>query len=65
MDLASFESVVALAKRLEGDPIDIVVANAGVATQEYTLTGDGWESTYAVSLSAFKLLSLITRLDYK
>ena len=48
LDLSSFDSVTAFAKRLEGDPIDIVVANAAVAMPEYTPTKDGWESTYVV-----------------
>lgn len=47
---ANFASVKALANDLEaeGRPIDILVANAGVATQKYRATSDGWEETYAV-----------------
>lgn len=49
LDLGSFESVVAFAKRLEGEPIDILVANAAVAVGQYSLTKDGWEETYVHS----------------
>ena len=46
VDSSDFESVVALAKRLEGDPLDILVANAGVVHNQYHGTKDGWEETY-------------------
>lgn len=46
-DSSRFESVLALAKRLEGEPLDILVANAGIVQPEYRVTDDGWEETYA------------------
>ena len=43
LDLSSFDSVTAFARRLEGQPIDIYVANAAVASMDYVETKDGWE----------------------
>ena len=54
LNLGDFASVVAFARRLEKDPIDIVVANAGVSLPEYQATKDGWEETYS-RLPYFKL----------
>lgn len=45
VDLSDFASVVAFTKRLENDPIDILVANAGVNLKDYRTTKDGWEET--------------------
>ena len=43
VDFTSFSDVIAFVKRLEGDPLDIVVANAAVIQLERRLTQDGWE----------------------
>ncbi|EKM54523.1 uncharacterized protein PHACADRAFT_185441 [Phanerochaete carnosa HHB-10118-sp] len=43
VDLADFASVKAFAAQLKDDPIDILVANAGVVQPEYLTTKDGWE----------------------
>ncbi|KAI0775352.1 hypothetical protein BC629DRAFT_702330 [Irpex lacteus] len=59
LDLGSFESVVAFAKRLEGEPIDILVANAAVAVGQYSLTKDGWEETIQVNHLSTALLSFL------
>ena len=45
LDLASFASVGAFAARLRDVPIDILVANAAIATGQFSLTEDGWEQT--------------------
>lgn len=45
IDLASFSSVRSFVAELRDDPVDIMVANAGVATREYGSTDDGWEQT--------------------
>lgn len=46
LDLASFASVKAFAKRAEEElqRLDVVVENAGMATQKWTTTEDGWET---------------------
>ncbi|KAI0697251.1 short-chain dehydrogenase [Cytidiella melzeri] len=59
LDLSSFESVTALAKRLNGEPIDILVANAAVALPEYVPTKDGWEQSLQVNHLSTALLSFL------
>lgn len=48
LDLASFKSVTAFADRVEHEleRLDILLLNAGFASQSYGLTEDGYESTY-------------------
>lgn len=55
VDLDNFASVVALAKRLHGQPIDILVANAAVARTEYIATKDGWEQMYVPLLNHMQI----------
>ena len=43
VDLSEFASVQALAARFQGQPIDILIANAGMASRDYILTPDGLE----------------------
>lgn len=43
VDQADFASVNAFAARLQGAPVDILVANAGVSQPEFIPTKDGWE----------------------
>ncbi|KAI0812412.1 hypothetical protein BC629DRAFT_1589185 [Irpex lacteus] len=59
VDLSDFASVVAFTKRLENDPIDILVANAGVNLKDYRATKDGWEETIHVNHLSTSLLSLL------
>ena len=49
LDMGSFESVKAFAKRAEGlERLDIVNENAGIATDVWTVTEDGYETTCVV-----------------
>lgn len=62
LDHANFASVKAFADDLEaeGQPIDILVANAGVSMQKYRTTQDGWEETYVIRhVSRFIYLILL------
>ena len=44
LDMASFASVQAFARRVEGLPrLDMAVLNSGVNTREWRTTGDGYE----------------------
>ncbi|KAG6848066.1 hypothetical protein H0H93_003712, partial [Arthromyces matolae] len=47
VDLSSFSSVIAFVDEVEkdGGRLDIVVANAGMASSTYRATSDGYEST--------------------
>jgi NAD(P)-dependent dehydrogenase (short-subunit alcohol dehydrogenase family) len=47
LDLASFASVTAFADKFEedGGRLDILIANAAVATTVYRVTKDGWEES--------------------
>lgn len=47
LDLASFSSVNNFAARLRDVPVDILVANAALASSTYEVTKDGWEQQYA------------------
>lgn len=43
IDLADFSSIVSFADGLKDTPIDILVANAGLAFWDHKVTKDGWE----------------------
>lgn len=43
IDLADFSSVVTFADGLKDTPIDILVANAGLAHWDYVRSKSGWE----------------------
>lgn len=45
IDLADFSSVISFAEELKDTPIDILVANAGLAHWDYIKTKDDWEET--------------------
>lgn len=45
IDQADFSSIVRFAENFKNEPLDILVANAGLATPEYETTKDGWETT--------------------
>jgi dehydrogenase/reductase SDR family member 12 len=62
-DLAKLASVRDLARRLDarGDGLDVLVHNAGVLSEERTVTEDGIEMTFAVNVVApFLLTRLLT-----
>lgn len=44
-DQGDFKSVIKYAESFKDEPLDILVANAGVALEAYTQTEDGWEMT--------------------
>jgi NAD(P)-dependent dehydrogenase (short-subunit alcohol dehydrogenase family) len=60
LDLANFENVKAFAKRgsptlvqlmivnKELDRLDILIENAGLATEAFRITQDEWEETYSI-----------------
>ncbi|KAI0697252.1 hypothetical protein BC835DRAFT_1270581 [Cytidiella melzeri] len=59
LDLSSFDSVTAFAQRLDGQLIDIFVANAAVILAEYVPTKDGWEQSLQVNHLSTALLSFL------
>ncbi|CAK5267280.1 unnamed protein product [Mycena citricolor] len=68
IDLADFASVSAFADRFEreGGRLDILVENAGVATDKYEVSKDGWETSMQVNdlstpLLALRLLPLMVK----
>ncbi len=54
VDLSSFSSVLEFANKFKEEPLDILVMNAGVVPEKYTITKDGWEITYVLPLSKHK-----------
>ena len=55
LDLSDFASVKAFADRFEkegGGRLDVMVENAGVATEEFKQTKDGWETPYDLYFQA-------------
>lgn len=64
VDLESFESVQAFAARVkahvdEGGRLDIALMNAGFASGEWAVTGDGWERGLQANVFSTALLSLL------
>ncbi|KAI0344676.1 NAD(P)-binding protein [Trametopsis cervina] len=59
VDLASFLSVKAFSKRLEGEPIDVLVLNAAVAKSEYQATEDGWEEVLQTNYLSTALIAFL------
>ncbi|KAL0571617.1 hypothetical protein V5O48_010351 [Marasmius crinis-equi] len=50
-DFADFESVKALKPKIDAlDRLDILIENAGIASQEYEITKDGWEASLQVNV---------------
>ena len=60
LDVADPASVDALAKSLEGRPIDLLINNAGVMVPPFTLTKDGFELQFGANhLGHFALAALL------
>ncbi|KAF6763182.1 short-chain dehydrogenase [Ephemerocybe angulata] len=61
VDLGKFSSVVAFTDRFEksGERLDILVANAAMASYEYKTTSDGWEESLQVNALSLSLMSLL------
>ncbi|KAI0035832.1 short-chain dehydrogenase [Vararia minispora EC-137] len=61
VELADFASVVAFAEEFEKAEgrLDILLYNAGVSTQKYERTTDGWEKNLQVNLLSCALLSIL------
>ncbi|KAA1476834.1 short-chain dehydrogenase [Dentipellis sp. KUC8613] len=61
LELSSFASVAAFADAFEKEEerLDIYVYNAGISTQQYAVTEDGWESTLQVNDLSCTLLSML------
>lgn len=61
LDLASWSSTIAFCKALNSDPgrLDIIVANAGVKTDTYQQTADGYEGALQINGLATALMCLL------
>lgn len=61
LDMASFDSVKEFCNRVESiDRVDVLIANAGIATPKFELAG-GFESTITVNvISTFLMIILLT-----
>ncbi|KAF2639254.1 hypothetical protein P280DRAFT_491132 [Massarina eburnea CBS 473.64] len=60
LDMNSFESVVAFAKRAESLPrLDIAILNAGTHKAKYSKSRDGWEEDLQVNTLASTLLAIL------
>lgn len=64
LDLASFRSILAFADALDDAPVDVLIANAGLATTDFSTTEEGIEGTVGVCHFGHFLLTrlLISRL---
>ncbi|EIW83043.1 short-chain dehydrogenase [Coniophora puteana RWD-64-598 SS2] len=60
LELTSFESVRAFVDEFAAgsSKLDVLIANAAVSLQEYTQTGNGWETTVQVNHLSAALLSI-------
>lgn len=61
LDMADFSSVVQFAERCEKEleRLDVFLANAGVASESWAVTKDGWEQGIQVNVLSTILLSLL------
>ncbi|KAK7690012.1 hypothetical protein QCA50_006654 [Cerrena zonata] len=61
LELSRFASVVEFADKFnkDGDDLDILVINAGVAYEKFSKTQDGWEETVQINHLANSLVSLL------
>ena len=51
LDLGDLSSVVQYAEKYKNEPLDILIANAGIAMFKYETTKDGWESKSVLVLN--------------
>lgn len=64
IDLADFSSIVSFADGLKDVPIDILVANAGLAFWDHKVTKDGWEDMSVSELcDSFSMFLTFCRLQ--
>lgn len=60
LDMASFESIDAFAKRVEGlKRVDVAVLNAGIMTRTFKLSEKGWENNLQVNTLGTALLAIL------
>ncbi|KIP04214.1 hypothetical protein PHLGIDRAFT_120903 [Phlebiopsis gigantea 11061_1 CR5-6] len=59
LDLAKFTSVKDFVSRLAGDPVDILVMNAGMAQNHYETSEDSWEIQLQVNHLSTALVSIL------
>jgi NAD(P)-dependent dehydrogenase (short-subunit alcohol dehydrogenase family) len=60
LDMASFESIDAFAKRVESlKRVDIAVLNAGIVTRTFKLSEKGWENNLQVNTLGTALLAIL------
>lgn len=60
LDMASFESIDAFAKRVESlRRLDVVVLNAGIFPRTFKLSEEGWESNLQVNTLGTALLAIL------
>lgn len=60
LDMASFESIDAFAKRVESlKKVDIAVLNAGVINRNFTQSGKGWENNLQINTLGTALLAIL------
>lgn len=60
LDMNSYDSIVAFAKRANGvDHLDVVVLNAGVRRSPFTLSKYGWEEDVQVNVLSTTLLGIL------
>ncbi|KAJ3553195.1 hypothetical protein NM688_g3744 [Phlebia brevispora] len=58
-DHGDFNSVIKYAEGFKDEPLDILVANAGVGLDKYEETKDGWEASLQVNHLSTALLSIL------
>ena len=60
LDMASFESIDAFAKRVESlKKVDVAVLNAGIINRTFKLSGQGWENNLQVNTLGTALLAIL------
>ncbi|KAJ3525458.1 hypothetical protein NM688_g8400 [Phlebia brevispora] len=59
LDSGDFNSIVKFAENFKDEPLDILIANAGIAIGEYEETKDGWESGLQVNHLSTALLAVL------
>ncbi|PSR98928.1 hypothetical protein PHLCEN_2v4248 [Hermanssonia centrifuga] len=59
LDQSKFSSVLEFARRFGDEPLDVLVANAGVLPQKFETTEDGWETALQVNHLSTALLSFL------